>query len=97
MTKREMTKTYKNWVMLIKLKLISLKAERERYQYLLRHGTPFQKRNATTALKANKKQTAEQKKALKIKMKECERAYTRGAIERFWNPSWKKFLSPVTV
>lgn len=92
-----MTKTYKNWIMRIKLKLITLKARGDEQLFLSLHGTTMQKKNAKTALKGTREQIKQQKKALKTKMYDCGKAYTSGGIDKFWKPSWKQFLSPVTV
>lgn len=96
-SKRDTARTYKNWIMRIKLNLITLKARGDEQLFLLLHGTPMQKRHAKTALKGIREQIKQQKKALKVKMSDCEKAYTRRRIEKFWKPSWKQFLSPVTV
>ena len=97
MSVREMTAKYKEWVLKIKYKLVALQAEHERYLYLSLHGNSMQKRNAKTALKSVRKQIGEQKNALKIKMQDSEKQYTNQNIEKFWEPSWKKFLSPITI
>lgn len=92
-----MTATYKRWVLKIKYKLVSLKADNDRQLFLLLHGNPMQKKNAKTALKGIKEQTKQQKKALKVKMSDSQKQHTNHNINKFWKPSWKKFLSPVTV
>ena len=97
MSVREMTTKYKGWILKIKYKLVKLQAEHDKQLYLSLHGDPMQKRNAKTVLKGIRYNIKEQKKALRTKIYDSEKQYTNHRIEKFWNSSWKIFLSPVTV
>ena len=96
MSVREMTAKYKTWILKIKYKLVALQAEYDKQLYLSLYGDSMQKRNAKTALKGIRQNIREQKNALKVKLFDSENQYTNHKIEKFWNPSWKTFLSPVT-
>lgn len=80
-----------------KNKLLALIEEEKKYLYLSLHGDDMQKRNAKTALKGVRINIKNAKKDIQISIGDCEDAYSKQKILRFWNPSWKNFFKPLTI
>lgn len=82
--REKMTQYYKNIYELHREKLARLNAERAYYNALLKDKYTANDAGARTGLIAVDKQLSQTKKALDSWIADCERAYKRGEINKFW-------------